>query len=371
VWQRLLPPLADVADNTTQTGKVGSLGSDGRLIRSYDLDARPTYKSATSSEPARIVVGYDIHLATAIRSVIWTGDVNKAVFNSAPPPLITAINVAPGATNPGPIGLSIFEQSQQIAPCIREVIADRAYTNKRLSFVCPLHQQNIDVVMDYTITEKDHPILIKVGRKGQRLLVSCGTLFSPWLPEELQIPPDGATSAWFADRALWRWTPNQNLKNGGKQCLCPQCAGRVATTAKTRNRRVANAEGPFLGIDNEYCCLGLASVNVDLLGAYQNIPYGTPAWEQSYGRRNSVETRNSVLKSKGALAAGWCRAFGLAAQTIGALALAVAHNLYQLTSILRREQKNGTISEPSVNGTTTLSVSEENFSNALSSRGPP
>ena len=99
--------------------------------------------------------------------------------------------------------------------------------------------------MDYTSTDIDHPKLIKVGRKGQRLLASCGDLFSPWLPEDKQIPPDDADPDWHADRALWRWKPNQNLQNGGKQFLCPQCAGKVATNAKTRRPQTPQQRRAF------------------------------------------------------------------------------------------------------------------------------
>ena len=45
-----------------------------------------------------------------------------------------------------------------------------------------------------------------------------------------------------------------------------------------------------------------------------------------------------MLKDKGGLNAGWCRAFGLAAHTIGALALAVAHNLRELKQTIRVER---------------------------------
>ena len=53
---------------------------------------------------------------------------------------------------------------------------------------------------------------------------------------------------WYTDRALWRWKPNQNLNNGGKQFLCPQCAGTVDTTTKTRKPRAINSDGPFLAL---------------------------------------------------------------------------------------------------------------------------
>ncbi len=101
---------------------------------------------------------------------------------------------------------------------------------------------------------------------------------------------------WYTKRALWRWKPNQNLPNGGIQFLCPQCAGTVDTTAKTRIARATNSHGPFLSIEDEYCCLGLASVSLALLDSFQRIPYGTLAWKQSYGRRNIIEKSNAMLK---------------------------------------------------------------------------
>ncbi len=81
----------------------------------------------------------------------------------------------------------------------------------------------------------------------------------------------------------------------------------------------------------------MASVPVDLLDAYQDIPFGTPAHDKSYGRRNPSEKTFSMIKDKGGLKAGWCRSFGLAAHTIGALALAIAHNLKQTLTVERTQ----------------------------------
>ena len=74
---------------------------------------------------------------------------------------------------------------------------------------------------------------------------------------------------------------------------------------------------------------------MDLLDAYQDIPWGTPAQDKSYGRRNPSEKTISMIKDKGGLKAGWCRSFGLAAHTIGVLALAIAHNVKQTIEIER------------------------------------
>ena len=86
-----------------------------------------------------------------------------------------------------------------------------------------------------------------------------------------------------------------------------------------------------------------------------------------------------MLKDKGGLNAGWCRAFGLAAQTIGALALAIVHNLKELKReakrelkrLLSRQKRNGTVPEPSVNGTNPANPAQEEPSGTLSTRGPP
>lgn len=107
------------------------------------------------------------------------------------------------------------------------------------------------------------------------------------------------------------------------------------------------------------------------LDTFQPIPYGTPAWKQSYGRRNSIETRNSILKDKGGLNAGRCRAFGVAAQTIGALALAVVHNLKASKRLLARQKRNDTVPEPPLNGAGPASPAEEGPSGSQPTPFPP
>ena len=112
------------------------------------------------------------------------------------------------------------------------------------------------------------------------------------------------------------------------------CAGRGTTNAKTRNPdTVPTKAAPYLPSEDEQCCGGKVSIPADLLDAYQGVPFGAPAWKRSYRRRNPSETAISMLKDKGGLKAGWCPAFGLAAHTIGVLALAIAHNLKQTLKV--------------------------------------
>ncbi len=236
---------------------------------------------------------------------MWSGNPNQVAIKPAPPGYILALHVAPGATNPGPIGLELALQSLEIAPNIGDYVLDRAYSNKRQSFVRPLHQMGKNVTMDYTITEINNPKFIKVGTNGQRLLNSTGTLLPPGLPEYRQIPPENAkpekTSKWHVNRAPWRWTRNRKLDNGG-------------------------------------------------------------------GRRNPVEKTFSMIKDKGGLKAGWCRSFGLAAHTMGVLALAIAHNLKETIGIERTQtQKSAPPARPKSHQPTRRNISTD----SLTPRAPP
>ena len=44
-----------------------------------------------------------------------------------------------------------------------------------------------------------------------------------------------------------------------------------------------------------------------------------------------------MIKDKGGLTPGWCRSFGLAAHTIGAMALAIAHNVKETFRVERTQ----------------------------------
>ena len=202
-------PEPDIKPAENPEGKVRTVGSDGRYIRSYDIDARPGYKSATNKEPASLFLGYDAHLAVAVAEAVWSGNPNHVAIRPAPPGYILALHVAPGATDPGPIGLQLALQSHEIAPGLSDVVADRAYTNKRQSFVRPLHQMGIHVTMDYTSTEINNPKFVKVGTNSD-----CGPNRSPGLsalshrgpgsrrgcPTDQLPPRRGAGDATRADR---------------------------------------------------------------------------------------------------------------------------------------------------------------------------
>ena len=327
-----LPPPATC--DTTASGDERRFGRDGRLVRSADPDARPGHRTATNKQPARTGLGYDAHLVVAVPGARWTGDPDYLKLTAPTPAYILDVEVAPAATDPGQIGLKAIAQARQVAPHITEVVADRGYTPKRESFMRPLHAQGIDVVMDYMETQRTTPTVVLAGRKQQTLLLHCGTLLPSWLPESLHAPPADLTGAeltdWYRSRAKWRWTKHQRVRPGRVQFRCPQCAGRIRTNARTRSPRPTARTRPTpraATISSEFCCDGLATLTLAQLDSVQRIPYGTPAWQKAYARRNHVESVNARLKDRGGLKPGWCRAFGATAHALGTIALAIVHNI--------------------------------------------
>ena len=313
---------------------IGTIGADGRLIRGADHDARPGHRSATSKRPASLGLGYDFHVAVAVRSAHWSGDPTRLTLADRPPAYICALAFVAASTNPGPVGHETIEETIRHAPNLQEVVADRGYTAKRDSFVRRLRERGLDVIMDYSTTEVERPKAVTAGRQQQPIINHCGTLLPSWVPEALHTPPDDTEpqqrTDFYDQRSRWRYSPHQHLSDGSIQMRCPQCAGRVNTNTRTRNPRQRRADRsvPYLaGITTEHCCDGLVTLNSTQLANYQNVPYGTTAWKHSYGRRNQIENTNSRIRHKGALLAGTCRSLSKTPRAIAALAQAVIYNL--------------------------------------------
>ena len=75
-----------------------------------------------------------------------------------------------------------------------------------------------------------------------------------------------------------------------------------------------------------------------------------------------------MIKDKGGLKAGWCRSFGLAAHTIGALALAIAHNVKETIGIERTQtEKPAPPARPKSHQPTRRNISTD----SLTPRAPP
>ena len=364
------------------SGEIGTLDHGGRLIRSADDHARGGWATATNSTPAGSFNGYYGHLVTPVRSAIWSGNPAMIFLGELPPMFNPYLKATPANTDTALTGRNAILATLKLFPGLKEVIADRGYTAHREGFVRPLHRLGINIVMDYTEDQKKTMELVEVGPEGkeQTLRLHCGTFFPEWLSAKWHVPPRHKTGKaleeWYNDRAKFRWTPIGKGKNGAIRFRCPQCDGRVMTKAKTwryRHRRTKpNPDIPNIGaIDTEYCCTGTVTIPVEKLDTYQLVPYGTTAWKDSYGRRNQVENLNGMVKDKGGLKRGWCRAFGLAAHNLGLLALLIAHNLRQAMKqehLRPSAESNGHEPQPA---TTTATPPNTVSRNGITTRGPP
>lgn len=362
--------------------KIGELDLRWRLRRSACEDARGGWLTATSSTPAGPFNGFYGHAVTLAAPGHWSGNPNKIRIGAAPLMFSPFVKSVPANNDIAETGLNAVLSTLENFPNVNDVIADKGYTRFGKDFVRPLHELGLNVVMDY---DKDHQKtmqLVTVGRgdNQQKLRLHCGTFFPTWLPKHWWVPPEHLIGEkrqeWYVERAKYRYSPiSKPAKNGAIRFICPQCAGRVTTNAKTRSRRKAARKRTaprVANIDQEHCCEGTITIPVEQLDTYQQIPFGTPAWHKRYTRRMQIENLNNLLKNTGGLRHGWCRALGVIANNMGLLALAVAHNLRQGKRYLSRKrsvENNGDQPPHQDNGTTP--PSKPVVTNGTSPRGPP
>ena len=301
---------------------------------SADVDARWGHRSATSKRKAGLRPGYDLHIVVGVRSCDWKGRTGSANLGEPVPIMPLHMKLVPADPNVAPIALECNEWAKKIAPNIVEVAADRIYTMKNKTFNRQLHKEGLRVVMDQTDIDVKRVRNLELGRNKHELIEHCGTFLPVWLDENLYRPDPDLTGKklreWYDRRAKFRYSPTRIFEDGSIQMQCPQCAGRIRSNLKTRNRKAKpNKNAPLIVRidDTEFCCPGRVTIPVDELDHYQVIPYGTTAWKQSYNRRNQIENLNGMLRNKGGLADGWCRALGIGPRFIGSVMILVAHGM--------------------------------------------
>ena len=358
------------------TGEIGTLNLRDRLIRSADPDALGGHSTATNKTSAGGFTGYNGHIIIPTRGATWNGNPKNLTLGPLPPKYVPHGRAIPANNDNALNGLHAALVALENFPNLTEIIADRGYTIYGEAFVRPLHQMGINVVMDYTEGHQKKIKTVTIGPEGEEqiLLLHCGTFLVEWTPERFWIPPIHLTgkelAKWYADRAKYRWTPiGKPDKNGAIRFRCPQCDGRVKTNAKTRiSSKRSQRKAPYAAtIDQEYCCQGTVTIPVEELDTYQHIPFGTPAWKKSYGRRLQIENLNSLVKNDGGLEDGWCRALGQAAHNFGLLALLIAHNLRQPNNFDHDDEPH---SEQPPTPTTSPAITPD-IANGLKTRDPP
>ena len=160
---------------------------------------RAGWATATNKRRGHFFVGYDLHIVVPSRSIGWQGNPRNYQVGPKVELYVLGMVLVPAGTNPGPAGYDAVMKARAIAPRIREVVADRAYTVKREKFLRPLHKEKINVVMDYpkAMVVRSDPITL--GKREQPAIMNAGTIMPNWvspdrytLPEDLhgQYPPD-------------------------------------------------------------------------------------------------------------------------------------------------------------------------------------
>ena len=330
-----------------------AVGPDGRLIHGKDPDARMGWATATSHLPGGYYVGYGLTLLVACQEARWRGNPYELALGDEVPLYILALSVEPAGTDSGPNGREVVKSGRTNAPNLSDVTADRGYTPKIETFVLPLQQLEINITRDFKVIVRRKAKTITVGattKTRTSVHIHCGTILPHWITKYWEKPParllrpdkKKELAEWYALRAkLLRWADRWYYRKktgeitGDKRFECPACASFCDDPAGPPR---SYAHPPLAKPGTTRCCGGVVTIKVEDLADYQLIPYGTPAWHTAYGRRNLVETVNSMLKPEKGREIGRCQAFGLAANTMASIALAVAHNLRETVKDQRKRR---------------------------------
>lgn len=324
------------------------IGPDGRVIYTKDREARAGYKSANSEGPAGPYKGYVGRIAVACQNVTYRGDPDMVELEDGTS-YITALIVDPAGTNPGPAGVKLHEYSRDIAPNITDVTADRGFTMKP-GFLRELHKRNVNVFMDYPKTVVNKPKTVHLGKRRHEVYMHCGTILAVDAPPGSLTPPqhlrrrgnEKKLARWYSERArTLRYSPKKYFSGGNIQFRTPSNAGRV--TGSPATMQSGSYSAPMLPPSDPQRSSERDTIVADVtqLDQWQRIPYGTPAWHQTYHpARAVVESTISTLKEDGALRHKSCKTMGLAANTLMTLARVVICNLRKTAANRRKNQDN-------------------------------
>ena len=290
------------------TGEIGSLDLRDRAVRSADGDARGGHRTATNKTSAGGFNGYYGHIIIPTRGATWNGNPNNLTLGVLPPKYVAHGRAIPAQNDNALNGLHAVLVALNVFPNLEEVVSDMGYTIYGKAFVRPLHQMGINVVMDYPEGHQKKIETVTIGPEGEQkqqqvLLLHCGTFLVEWTPEYFWIPPIHLTgdklADWYAERAKYLWKPiGKPDKNGNIRFRCPQCDGRVKTSAKTRirSKRSQRKASYATPIDQKYCCNGTITIPVEQLDTYQDIPFGTPPGKKATA--DGCKSRTSTASSK-------------------------------------------------------------------------
>ena len=330
------PTARTIRKNIEKAIRKGlEIGLDGGIIYGTDKEARAGHKSRNDEGPAGPFNGYVGRIAVASPTIGNFRSPNKVELYPVTS-YITALKVDPGGVNPGPAGVHLARLSHQLCPNICEVTADRGFTMKP-TFLRELHQDGLNVNMDYTKTVVRKPKEVSLGKREHQATMHCGTILATWTPDAKATPPkhlqrndkESELAMWYADRYRdYAYTPATYYPDGSIQFRSPLQAGKVTDTPATEG--AGTYSKPMLSLDTigKSASSQTIKVPVEERDHWQSLPYGTPAWHTAYDKgRSTVENAIGRLKDHGGLKRRNCHAMGLAPVTLSMLSLVVIRNL--------------------------------------------
>ncbi|MDA8356449.1 MAG: hypothetical protein M0Z95_09215 [Actinomycetota bacterium] len=282
---------------------VYAIDANGRRQLTLDEDARGGRISATNAEPSRLRTGFEFHYITAIKDVVWSGDVSRIAFRNITQPYVIGFTVTPmGTHRADAVRDRLLWVAGEAGIC--DLTTDRGYFQlSPETFYYPLVNAN------FSIESKLHPYQQGIRPFSGSAIIFNNSLYHEDAPiaEGFNLPfaPRGADKATmlrfeapFNALARWRYVLVSRDSNGTTWWKCPFCAGLLKSRQFPRSmRNGASAELVDVASTRTTCCDGLLRASAQDLRFHMNPPPGTTAWRMSIGRQNQAENANSMMKS--------------------------------------------------------------------------
>lgn len=314
-----------------------SRGADGRFIHSRDADAREGWRTSRNGE-LPVFLGYDVHLLCDVTS--WGGP--------SVPPLVRALSVAPAGTRKSEPGHATIASARALGHDVRRVLVDRGYSQLlATNWAEPLARAGVQQVFDLHANQ----ITTRPGPAPGTIMIAGG-LFSDAIPNRLRSlerrvqgmsrREQLALSKQYDDRAVYAFRPVGAPKGDGtkQQYEGPARAGKLRCPNHPQSMRLSASKHPTTECEPGIPCSCGARITVDktYIRERQRHLWGTTRWLADYGRRNSVESANSMLKTHTAgFRRGSIRVFGLEKSSIWLAMVVAAINIHLLASRYRIE----------------------------------
>jgi hypothetical protein len=278
--------------------KVLDVGADGRNIYTSDVDARAGWRTGNANHPAGYYIGREAHLGVAVPRIAWTDGVSKIKFGPEVPPVIVTADLEPAGTHRGKTVLPSLLRAASENLCA-DVVADAGYTNsKPVDFALPLQRAGIGLTLRLVPDQRGEKPGVGAARQID------GHLYASQLPAELvnlPMPPVGASNEErapyveeFDRRGPYRYgrikAPGAD---GTSRWEHPVNSGTLRSRQVPRSMR-GSTKAPLIEVHND-ADLRSVTAGADDLSTWQRTLFGTSAWHEAMGRRQQVESANSLL----------------------------------------------------------------------------